>query len=67
MRKTYEPLFKKYGVDVAFSGHDHAYDRSFPTFDNAPDLDCGTTHLCVGGGDHVFAKTGHAMGLSRSR
>ena len=50
MRKTYEPLFKKYGVDVAFSGHDHAYDRSFPTFDNAPDLDCGTTHLCVGGG-----------------
>ena len=31
MRLTYEPLFKQYGVDVAINGHDHAYDRSYPT------------------------------------
>ena len=31
MRITYEPLFKKYGVDVAINGHDHSYDRSSPT------------------------------------
>jgi len=31
MRKTYEPLFKQYGVDVAINGHDHSYDRSYPT------------------------------------
>ena len=31
MRITYEPLFKKYGVDVAINGHDHSYDRSYPT------------------------------------
>jgi hypothetical protein len=31
MRLTYEPLFKKYGVDVAINGHDHSYDRSYPT------------------------------------
>jgi hypothetical protein len=48
MRLTYEPLFKQYGVDVAFNGHDHSYDRSFPTFNNAVDLACGTTHLTLG-------------------
>lgn len=31
MRKTYAPLFKQYGVDIAINGHDHSYDRSYPT------------------------------------
>jgi predicted MPP superfamily phosphohydrolase len=28
LRKVLEPLFKRYGVSVAFSGHDHIYERT---------------------------------------
>lgn len=30
LRAQLEPLFVKYGVDVAFSGHDHIYERAKP-------------------------------------
>ena len=30
LRTIMEPLFVKYGVDVAFSGHDHVYERITP-------------------------------------
>jgi calcineurin-like phosphoesterase family protein len=30
LRTQVEPLFVKYGVDVAFSGHDHVYERIVP-------------------------------------
>ena len=30
MRIRLEPLFTRYGVNVAFSGHDHIYDRTLP-------------------------------------
>jgi calcineurin-like phosphoesterase family protein len=30
LRKTLEPLFVAYGVDVVFSGHDHMYERFAP-------------------------------------
>jgi predicted MPP superfamily phosphohydrolase len=30
LRKTLEPLFTRYGVQVAFSGHDHIYERTKP-------------------------------------
>ena len=30
LRKTLEPLFVAYGVDVVFSGHDHMYERFIP-------------------------------------
>ena len=30
LRKSLEPLFIKYGVDVVFSGHDHVYERIRP-------------------------------------
>ena len=29
-RKTYHPLFDKYGVDLALQGHHHAYERMYP-------------------------------------
>lgn len=35
------PLFKKYGVDIVFSGHDHAYERSYVD---------GIYHIVTGGG-----------------
>ncbi len=30
LRKRLEPLFTHYGVNVAFSGHDHIYERTLP-------------------------------------
>jgi len=30
LRKRLEPLFTRYGVNVAFSGHDHIYERTKP-------------------------------------
>jgi 3',5'-cyclic AMP phosphodiesterase CpdA len=30
MRKTLEPIFTRFGVQVAFSGHDHIYERTKP-------------------------------------
>ena len=30
MRKTLEPIFTRHGVQVAFSGHDHIYERTKP-------------------------------------
>ncbi len=30
LRKQLEPLFTRYGVNVAFSGHDHIYERTMP-------------------------------------
>jgi 3',5'-cyclic AMP phosphodiesterase CpdA len=30
LRKKLEPLFTRYGVNVAFSGHDHIYERTMP-------------------------------------
>jgi len=30
MRRTYHPLFDKYGVDIVLQGHSHNYQRSYP-------------------------------------
>lgn len=30
IRKTLSPLFEKYGVNIVFAGHDHAYERTVP-------------------------------------
>ena len=42
MRQAYEPLFREFGVDLVFSGHDHDYERSAPTYDYSVDPECGT-------------------------
>ncbi|MFC1474466.1 metallophosphoesterase [bacterium] len=41
-RKVYEPIFKKYGVDLVLAGHDHFYERS-----KSKD---GITYVITGGG-----------------
>ncbi|HUV29703.1 MAG TPA: metallophosphoesterase [Acidobacteriota bacterium] len=40
LRQTLVPLFERYGVDIAFTGHDHDYERSF----------CGGRYYIVTGG-----------------
>jgi hypothetical protein len=45
LRNALEPLLKQYGVDVAFSGHAHIYQRNQPSSPGAP-----VTYVTGGGG-----------------
>lgn len=49
MRLALEPLFYQFGVDMLFTGHVHAYERSFPVY-NRTRNPCGTTHITIGDG-----------------
>lgn len=35
VRRVFGPIFDKYHVDIVFSGHDHAYARTYPLHDGA--------------------------------
>lgn len=37
LRKTYAPLFEKYGVDLVITSHNHNYQRSYPLLYNIQD------------------------------
>ncbi|NTX66571.1 metallophosphoesterase [Myxococcus sp. CA051A] len=52
MRRTYGPLFEKYGVDLVLTGHDHNYERSKPMKGDAvaPSGTRGIPHVVVGSG-----------------
>jgi len=44
------PLYEKYGVDIAFNGHIHLYERTWPIFDMAINQKKGVRYLTSGGG-----------------
>jgi hypothetical protein len=50
VRSTFGPLFERYGVDVAFSGHDHGYERSIPVRSSTNAADHYVTYVVTGGG-----------------
>ncbi|ETW07354.1 hypothetical protein H310_01890 [Aphanomyces invadans] len=55
LRPSLEPVLKKYGVDVFFSGHTHAYERSCPVYNQvcvsgANGEAKGTVHVMIGSG-----------------
>ena len=66
LRDELQPMFDLYGVDLVISGHQHAYERTYPVmFNNAitdyekcsynnPD---GQIYLTVGMGGHSHAKS----------
>ncbi|GBG30876.1 Purple acid phosphatase [Hondaea fermentalgiana] len=49
MRVSMEPLFVEYGVDVVFSGHVHAYERTAPV-NNYTVTECAPVHITIGDG-----------------
>jgi hypothetical protein len=57
-RADVEPLLQKYKVDLALSGHDHGYERTFPVFGGLPtskslrhyDNPSATVHILAGTG-----------------
>jgi acid phosphatase type 7 len=44
------PLYEKYGVDIAFAGHIHSYERTWPIFDLRVNLKKGVNYIVSGGG-----------------
>ena len=44
------PLYEKYGVDIAFNGHIHLYERTWPIFEMAINQQKGVRYLTSGGG-----------------
>ena len=49
MRQTFEPMLHAAKVNAVFAGHVHAYERSFPSFNNAVDP-TGAMHVTIGDG-----------------
>ena len=44
------PLYEKYGVDIVFNGHIHAYERTFPIRDGEAVEHNGIIYMTIGGG-----------------
>merc|ERR1719199_1099288 len=60
MKNNLEGMFYKYGVNIAFQGHVHAYERSYPVFNGIKD-DNGPVYVTIGDGGN---KEGHAWKYS---
>ncbi|WIA32552.1 hypothetical protein OEZ86_003360 [Tetradesmus obliquus] len=52
MREAYEPLLLKHKVDMVFSGHTHAYERTKPTAQYQVD-ECGPVYFTIGDGGNI--------------
>jgi predicted phosphodiesterase len=50
VRNVLTPLFRKYGVDIVFSGHDHNYGRSYPIGSAFESKQTPVTYIVTGGG-----------------
>ncbi len=44
------PLYEKYGVDIAFNGHIHVYERTWPIFQMSINSKKGVRYITSGGG-----------------
>eukprot|EP00039_Didymoeca_costata_P032765 m.39300 g.39300 ORF g.39300 m.39300 type:complete len:601 (-) comp9533_c0_seq1:138-1940(-) len=47
----FEPIYKRHGVDLVISGHDHVYERTFNVYKEKRDHE-GPIHIQVGTGGH---------------
>ena len=53
MKRSMEDLFYKYHVNVAFSGHVHAYERFLPIYKNVTTMNA-TIYMTVGTGGQSY-------------
>ncbi len=58
MKSAMEKLFFQYGVNIVFSGHVHAYERTYPVYQNRADP-LGPTYITIG-------DSGNAEGLDNN-
>jgi 3',5'-cyclic AMP phosphodiesterase CpdA len=52
------PLYEKYGVDVAFAGHIHSYERTWPILNMTINQARGVRYIVTGGGGGGLEKAG---------
>lgn len=50
LRKSLHPLLSRYGVDIAFCGHNHLYQRTFPISTRASEGASPVIYITTGGG-----------------
>jgi len=50
VRDAFTPLFRKYGLDIVFNGHDHFYERTYPIGSAFTETDNPVTYVVTGGG-----------------
>jgi len=48
MKNNMEAMFHQYDVNIVFSGHVHAIERSYPTYMDLVDSERGTTYINIG-------------------
>lgn len=56
MQQSMEPLFHRYHVNLVITGHVHAYERTYPVYNNTR-CQNGTTYITIGDGGNI---EGHA-------
>ena len=52
MRGYMEDLFYNHNVNIVFSGHVHAYERTYPVYRNKTDI-YGTVYITIGDGGNL--------------
>jgi len=57
VRRLLTPLFRRYGVDIVFSGHHHIYERSYPIGSAFESKTTPVTYIIAGGGSGPLHKT----------
>ena len=50
VRAAFGPLFERYGVDLAITGHEHDYERTVPIRESTTSTDRAVTYVVTGGG-----------------
>ena len=55
------PLYEKYGVDIAFNGHIHMYERTWPIFEMAINQQRGVRYITSGGGGGLESAAPHHL------
>jgi len=59
-KNSIEPLLRKYQVDLAITGHDHGYERTFPVHNNVPITDSKMHYVDPASTVHILVGTGGA-------
>lgn len=56
--KELVPLYEKYGVDIAFAGHIHSYERTWPILQMTINQKKGVRYITSGGGGGTLEEAG---------
>jgi len=61
LQQYIEPLLHQYQVDMAFWGHMHCYERTYPVYNNVPTIRSGNVYVNPNATTHLTIGTGGAL------